>query len=142
MPILPVFVIQAGAMGKGGDVFLLDMGEPIKIIDLARQMIRLSGLTLRDKDNPNGDVDIQVTGLRPGEKLYEELLIGENPQATSHPRIMTSQEVMLSWDELQLLLSQLEQACKAFDPKKIREILVIAPTGFAPSDTVCDILKI
>ncbi len=100
------------------------------------------GLTVRDKENPDGDIDIEVTGLRPGEKLYEELLIGENPQTTSHPRIMTSKEVMLSWTELQKLLSALELACKTFDPEKIREILVTAPTGFVPADEICDILKI
>ncbi len=140
IPEAAQLVIQAGAMGKGGDVFLLDMGEPIKIIDLARQMIRLSGLTVRDRKNPDGDIDIQVTGLRPGEKLYEELLIGENPQTTSHPRIMTSKEVMLSWTELQKLLSQLELACKMFEPHTVRELLLQAPTDFKPSDMMCDIL--
>lgn len=133
-------VIQAGAMGQGGDVFLLDMGEPIKIIDLARQMIRLSGLEVRDEHNPNGDIEIVITGLRPGEKLYEELLIGENPEGTNHPRIMSSKENMLSWAELEPILNSMEQACKAFEPHKIRDLLQQSPTDFAPTDAICDIL--
>lgn len=134
-------VIQAGAMGRGGDVFLLDMGDPIKIIDLARQMIRLSGLTVRDEQNPNGDIEIEITGLRPGEKLYEELLIGKSPEGTRHPRIMTGKESMLPWHELETILVSMEQACKAFNPQEVRSLLLKAPTGFKPSDEVCDILR-
>lgn len=141
IPEAAQLVIQAGAMGKGGDVFLLDMGEPIKIIDLARQMIRLSGLSVCDEGNPDGDIEIAIKGLRPGEKLYEELLVEEdNAQSTSHPRIMTGREVMLPWEELQPLLSELETASKNFDPALVRDILLKAPTGFAPSDDLCDLL--
>ncbi len=140
IPEASQLVIQAGAMGKGGDVFLLDMGEPVKIINLAKQMIRLSGLAVKDKKNPDGDIAIEVTGLRPGEKLYEELLIGENAQGTSHSRIMTSKEKMLTWNELQPILQQLEIACNSFEPIKVREILLSAPTDFNPSDEICDIL--
>lgn len=140
IPEAAQLVIQAGAMGKGGDVFLLDMGEPIKIMDLAGQMIRLSGLTVRDAHNPQGDIEIAITGLRPGEKLYEELLIGDSPESTSHPRIMTSKETMLPWTELEALLADLERACKSFDPLTVRTLLLQAPTAFEPSDAVCDIL--
>ncbi|EPT6483215.1 polysaccharide biosynthesis protein, partial [Shigella sonnei] len=100
IPEASQLVIQAGAMGHGGDVFVLDMGDPVKIYDLAKRMIRLSGLSVRDDKNPDGDIAIEVTGLRPGEKLYEELLIGDSVQGTSHPRIMTANEVMLPWQDL------------------------------------------
>ncbi len=140
IPEAAQLVIQAGAMGEGGDVFLLDMGKPVKIIDLARQMIHLSGLEVKDEHSPNGDIEIKVTGLRPGEKLYEELLIGENAEGTTHPRIMTSKEKMLHWDELRQLLNELEEACKSFNPNKVRELLLAAPADFSPSDEVCDIL--
>jgi len=101
-------VIQAGAMASGGDVFLLDMGEPVKIIDLARRMIELSGLTVKDQDNPDGDIEVVVTGLRPGEKLYEELLIAGNSVLTAHPRIFKSHEYLLSLVELKEYLKILE----------------------------------
>ncbi len=140
IPEAAQLVIQAGAMGKGGDVFLLDMGEPVKIIDLAKQMIHLSGLEVKDEKNPEGDIEIQVTGLRPGEKLYEELLISDNASGTSHARIMTSKEKMLTWNELQPLLQQLKIACENFEPQKVRELLLSAPTDFSPSDEICDIL--
>ncbi|EPZ6746357.1 polysaccharide biosynthesis protein, partial [Shigella sonnei] len=106
IPEASQLVIQAGAMGHGGDVFVLDMGDPVKIYDLAKRMIRLSGLSVRDDKNPDGDIAIEVTGLRPGEKLYEELLIGDSVQGTSHPRIMTANEVMLPWQDLSLLLKE------------------------------------
>ena len=93
IPEAAQLVIQAGAMAKGGDVFILDMGQPIKILDLARRMIELSGLTVKDAQNPDGDIEIEISGLRPGEKLYEELLIGENPQHTSHPRILRARRI-------------------------------------------------
>ncbi len=140
IPEAAQLVIQAGAMGKGGDVFLLDMGKPVKIMDLARQMVHLSGLEVKDEYSSNGDIEIKVTGLRPGEKLYEELLIGENAEGTIHPRIMMSKEKMLHWDELYKLLNELEEACKSFDPNKVRELLLAAPADFNPSDEVYDIL--
>lgn len=138
IPEAAQLVLQAGAMGKGGDVFVLDMGEPVKIYDLAAKLIRLSGLELKDKHNPHGDIAITTTGLRPGEKLYEELLIGDNVEETSHPRIMTAQELMLSWDELNTIIKQLDRACHEFDHQAIRDILIDAPTAYKPNDPIVD----
>lgn len=140
IPEASQLVIQAGAMGHGGDVFVLDMGDPVKIYDLAKRMIRLSGLTVRDDKNPDGDIAIEVTGLRPGEKLYEELLIGDSVQGTSHPRIMTANEVMLPWQDLSLLLKELDQACHDFDHERIRSLLLQAPAAFNPTDDICDLV--
>jgi len=140
IPEASQLVIQAGAMGKGGDVFVLDMGEAVKIYDLARKIINLSGLTVKDAVTPNGDVEIKCTGLRPGEKLYEELLIGENVSGTTHERIMTAQEAMLDWADLEPLLVKLDDACHNFDHELIREILLGAPTGFNPTDGICDLV--
>ncbi|EGD7326536.1 polysaccharide biosynthesis protein, partial [Shigella sonnei] len=136
IPEASQLVIQAGAMGHGGDVFVLDMGDPVKIYDLAKRMIRLSGLSVRDDKNPDGDIAIEVTGLRPGEKLYEELLIGDSVQGTSHPRIMTANEVMLPWQDLSLLLKELDQACHDFDHERIRSLLLQAPAAFNPTDDI------
>ena len=102
-------VIQAGAMAKGGEVFVLDMGDPVKIADLAEKMVLLSGLKIKTKDNPDGEIAIEFTGLRPGEKLYEELLIGDNVSGTSHPRIMQANEKYKPWDDLQILLNTLQK---------------------------------
>ncbi|MGL5990788.1 MAG: polysaccharide biosynthesis protein [Plesiomonas sp.] len=140
IPEASQLVIQAGAMGKGGDVFVLDMGDPVKIYDLAKRMIRLSGLTVRNENNPEGDIAIEVTGLRPGEKLYEELLIGDSVKGTTHPRIMTANEVMLNWAELSVLLKQLDEACHDFDHEKIRQLLLKAPAAFQPTDGICDLV--
>ncbi|MGL5218808.1 MAG: polysaccharide biosynthesis protein [Plesiomonas shigelloides] len=140
IPEASQLVIQAGAMGHGGDVFVLDMGDPVKIFDLAKRMIRLSGLSVRDDKNPDGDIAIEVTGLRPGEKLYEELLIGDSVQGTSHPRIMTANEVMLPWQDLSLLLKELDQACHDFDHERIRSLLLQAPAAFNPTDDICDLV--
>ncbi|WP_435927094.1 polysaccharide biosynthesis protein [Dryocola sp. BD613] len=140
IPEAAQLVIQAGAMGNGGDVFVLDMGEPVKIIDLAHRMVTLSGLTIRDASNVDGDIEIKTTGLRPGEKLFEELLIGENVSVTQHPRIMTANEVMLSWPELAKYLDELNIACTHFDQERIRELLLKAPTGFKPTDEICDVI--
>jgi FlaA1/EpsC-like NDP-sugar epimerase len=96
-------------MGQGGDVFVLDMGQPVKIIDLARRMVELSGMTVRDELNPDGDIALTVTGLRPGEKLYEELLIGDNPKPTQHARIMKAHEQFLSWPQLEGQLTRVRQ---------------------------------
>ncbi len=140
IPEASQLVIQAGAMAKGGDVFVLDMGDPVKIYDLATRMIKLCGLSVKDESNPDGDIAIFITGLRPGEKLYEELLIGEKVFATSHPRIMTAHEVMLSWQELNEYLQQLDEACVKFDHDQIRNILLKIPTGFQPTDGICDLV--
>jgi FlaA1/EpsC-like NDP-sugar epimerase len=133
-------VIQAGALGKGGDVFVLDMGKPIRILDLAKKMIYLSGLEVKDKANPNGDIEIKYTGLRPGEKLYEELLIGGNVSKTDNPMIMRAQEDMLNWNELKIILDGLEIATIDCSPDKIRELLTKAIPEFKPQCGITDIL--
>ncbi|MCA6222226.1 polysaccharide biosynthesis protein [Photorhabdus antumapuensis] len=140
IPEAAQLVIQAGAMGKGGDVFVLDMGKPVKIFDLAHRMIRLNGLTIKDEDNPKGNIDIEITGLRPGEKLYEELLIGNDVKGTIHPRIMTANEVMLEWPILHSLLTELDSACNDYDHMQIRSLLLKAPAAFQPTDEICDLV--
>jgi UDP-N-acetylglucosamine 4,6-dehydratase len=125
-------VIQAGAMGRGGDVFVLDMGEPVKILDLAHRMIRLSGLEVKDEDHPNGDIAIRFTGLRPGEKLYEELLIGENVSPTDHPLIMRAEEEVLAWEKIQAFLDGFSDAAQQHDQEKIRALFLDAVKGFKP----------
>ena len=140
IPEASQLVIQAGAMGVGGDVFVLDMGESIKISDLAIKMIHLSGYSVKNIDEPNGDIEIKFSGLRPGEKLYEELLIGDNVTGTSHDRILTAHEVMLPWGELQKILEALNIACDKYDLQSVRNILEEAPTGFVPSDPICDLV--
>jgi FlaA1/EpsC-like NDP-sugar epimerase len=133
-------VIQAGAMGKGGDVFVLDMGEPLRIVDLAKKMIRLSGLQVKDESNPNGDIEIKYTGLRPGEKLYEELLIGDNVLETDNQMIMRAKEDMLAWNKLRLILDKLEVAIDDCDQKKLRELLIKAVPEFKPQCEITDAL--
>ncbi|MCG3461375.1 polysaccharide biosynthesis protein [Xenorhabdus bovienii] len=141
IPEAAQLVIQAGAMGVNGDVFVLDMGESVKIYDLAVKMINLSGLTVKGENDSNGDIEIKVTGLRPGEKLYEELLIGNNVSGTNHPRIMTANEIYLEWSELNELIQHLQSACYERDLETIREILINAPLEFHPKDEICDLLK-
>jgi FlaA1/EpsC-like NDP-sugar epimerase len=140
IPEAAELVIQAGAMGQGGDVFVLDMGEPVKIIDLAKHMIRLSGLEVRDETHPDGDIEIQITGLRPGEKLYEELLIGDNVTETSHPAIMRAEEESLAWDKIETYLSRLELATQNHDQQTIRDVLLEAVKGFEPQCGIEDIV--
>lgn len=132
-------VIQAGAMAEGGDVFLLDMGEPVRIADLARKMVELSGLTIRDEDNPEGDIELSVTGLRPGEKLYEELLIGDNPEGTEHPRIMKAHEDFLSWPELSKRLNSLDAALARNDMIGARAMLAELVSGYSSTGEVSDL---
>ncbi|MBB2670670.1 UNVERIFIED_ORG: FlaA1/EpsC-like NDP-sugar epimerase [Rhizobium esperanzae] len=132
-------VIQAGAMAEGGDVFLLDMGEPVRIADLARKMVELSGLTVRDEDNPEGDIELSVTGLRPGEKLYEELLIGDNPETTEHPRIMKAREDFLFWPELSKKLSLLNAALDRNDMVAARATLAELVSGYSSTGEVSDL---
>lgn len=131
-------VIQAGAMASGGDVFVLDMGQPVRIMDLARRMVELSGLSVRDAANPNGDIEIKITGLRPGEKLYEELLIGDNPLPTKHPRIMKAHEVFIPLAELSPRLQTLSQALNANDVPLIRTLLKELVPGYQPDAEVVD----
>jgi len=133
-------VIQAGAMGLGGDVFVLDMGKPVKIDDLAKKMIRLSGLEVKDDAHPEGDIEITYTGLRPGEKLYEELLIGDNVSHTDNSLIMRAQEELLTWDELEPILNNLQTAIQDCDQHKLRELLIELVPGFKPQCEISDIL--
>ncbi|QFT08601.1 nucleoside-diphosphate sugar epimerase/dehydratase [Vibrio sp. THAF190c] len=140
IPEAAQLVIQAGAMGKGGDVFVLDMGESVKITDLAENLINLSGLSVKNEQNPHGDIEIQFSGLRPGEKLYEELLIGDNVQRTAHERIMTAHEVFLPIDEYDNLLESLDFACHNLEHETIRQLLLDAPTGFKPTDGIGDLV--
>jgi FlaA1/EpsC-like NDP-sugar epimerase len=141
IPEAAQLVIQAGAMGKGGEVFVLDMGEPVRILDMAKRLINLSGLQIKDDENPEGDIEIVYTGLRPGEKLYEELLIGENDLPTQHPLIMAANEEGLTWETLSNYLEQFEQAVESNDVKKSRALLVEAVTGFTPQCDVADLVQ-
>ena len=140
IPEAAQLVIQAGAMGKGGDVFVLDMGESVKITDLAENLIKLSGLSVKNEENQHGDIEIKFSGLRPGEKLYEELLIGDNVERTAHERIMTAQEVFLPIDEYDTLLESLDFACHNLEHDTIRQLLLDAPTGFSPTDGIGDLV--
>ncbi|WP_100639370.1 polysaccharide biosynthesis protein [Marinobacter salexigens] len=140
IPEASQLVLQAGSMGQGGEVFVLDMGEPVKIADLARKMIHLMGLVEKTPDQPEGDIEVVFTGLRPGEKLYEELLIGDDPQGTSHPRIMMAREVSMPWEELEVVLNKLSRASQDFDCRLIVDTLKKAPTGFAPNGDVADLV--
>lgn len=138
IPEAAELVIQAGAMGTGGDVFVLDMGEPVKIIDLATRMIHLSGLEVKDEKHPQGDIEILYTGLRPGEKLYEELLIGDNVSGTDHPRIMRAEEQCLNWEQTRLLLDELDNACHTYKCDVVKELLINAPTGYQSTERLGD----
>ncbi len=138
IPEAAQLVIQAGAMASGGDVFVLDMGQSIKIVDLAKRMIELSGLRLRDERNTKGDIEITVTGLRPGEKLYEELLIGDNPLPTLHPRIMRANEEFLPWDKLGEKLSELTLALDANDAPLVVDLMKRLVSGYQPEGNVVD----
>lgn len=138
IPEAAQLVIQAGAMGTGGDVFVLDMGQPVKIIDLARRMVELSGLTLKDELNPHGDIELMESGLRPGEKLYEELLIGDNPKPTQHPRIMKAHEQFVPWTQLEEKLAALNIAMSVNDVPVIRGLLKQVVSGYTPTGDVVD----
>jgi FlaA1/EpsC-like NDP-sugar epimerase len=138
IPEAAELVIQAGSMAHGGEVFVLDMGEPVRIVDLARNMIELSGLRVRDAAAPDGDIEISVVGLRPGEKLYEELLISTDDQPTDHPRIMKAREPMLGWAELSPRLDELAGHIVSNDAQSIRRCLQALVPEFAPTDAVCD----
>lgn len=138
IPEAAQLVVQASAMAKGGEVFVLDMGEPVRIADLARNMIELSGLTVRLEGNPNGDIEIVTVGMRPGEKLYEELLIGNDPQATAHPRIMMATEHSLPWAHLRPKLNQLEQLIQTGQVAAARSLLLDLVAEFHPSSDIVD----
>ncbi|RUO30345.1 nucleoside-diphosphate sugar epimerase/dehydratase [Aliidiomarina soli] len=149
IPEAAQLVIQAGAMGSltarelknnGGSVFVLDMGEPVKIDYLARKLIRLMGLEVKDQNNPEGDIEITYSGLRPGEKLYEELLIGDNVQPTDHPRIMTACEADLPWADVKEILELLDSYCHTLKIRDIHDLLQRVPLGFTPSSGINDLL--
>lgn len=141
IPEAASLVIQAGSMSEGGEVFVLDMGEPVKIIDLAKNMIKLSGYTVKDSENSEGDIAIEITGLRPGEKLYEELLICGNEEATIHPKIMKANEAFLNQDELEASLENLSAAIEAYDSKLAKETLISTIKEYQASDRNVDWLK-
>jgi len=132
IPEAAQLVLQAGAMAEGGEVYVLDMGEPVRIMDLAKRMVKLSGFTVRDEETPDGDITIEVTGLRPGEKLYEELLIGDNPVSTVHPRILKAREEFVPWQEFRTDLDVLQHAVVANDIATLRAILLKHVSGFTP----------
>jgi FlaA1/EpsC-like NDP-sugar epimerase len=138
IPEAAQLVIQAGAMATGGEVFVLDMGDPVKIIDLARRMIEFSGLSVRDANTPEGDIEIEVIGLRPGEKLYEELLIGENPVTTNHPRIMKAREAFLVWPDIKRELDNLASGIDCGDVHSVRTKLTQIVNEFTPDEDVVD----
>ena len=138
IPEAAQLVIQAGSMGQGGDVFVLDMGEPVKIVELAEKMIHLSGLSVRSDKNPHGDIAIEFTGLRPGEKLYEELLIGDNVSATEHPMIMSANEDHLPWEILKGKLAELLVAVEQDDYSRVRQLLRETVSGYTPDGEIVD----
>ncbi|RON50712.1 polysaccharide biosynthesis protein [Pseudomonas frederiksbergensis] len=138
IPEAAQLVIQAGSMGQGGDVFVLDMGEPVKIVELAEKMIHLSGFSVRSEKNLHGDIAIEFTGLRPGEKLYEELLIGDNVAATQHPMIMSANEDHLSWDVLKAKLTELLAAVDRDDYTRVRQLLRDTVSGYTPDGEIVD----
>jgi FlaA1/EpsC-like NDP-sugar epimerase len=138
IPEAAQLVIQSGALARGGDVFVLDMGEPVRIMDLVKRMVELSGLSVRDEVDSEGDIEIQITGLRPGEKLFEELLIGDNPEPTSHPRIMRAREAFVPWDQISDELGKLNQSLKANDIDQVRQQLQQLVSGYKPSDGIAD----
>jgi FlaA1/EpsC-like NDP-sugar epimerase len=137
IPEASELVIQAGAMASGGEVFVLDMGESVRIYDLAVRMVELSGLRVRDAQTPHGQIEIQVTGLRPGEKLYEELLIGDDPHPTELARVMKAREHFLPWSELEAELAVLDAALQSADLIAVRAQLQRL-TGYTPEGAVVD----
>lgn len=138
IPEAAQLVIQASAMATGGEVFVLDMGEPVRIVDLARNMIELCGLTIRSHENPDGDIEIVTVGMRPGEKLYEELLIGNNPRQTSHPRIMMASEHHVPWSQLRNSLSRMEELIACGDVASARTLLCDLVCEFNPASDIVD----
>ncbi len=140
IPEAAQLVIQAGAMGQGGDVFVLDMGDPVNILDLAKKLVRLSGLEVKSDENIDGDIEIKFTGLRPGEKLYEELLIGDNTTPTRHSLIMRAKEEVLAWSKIQQILDDFDEALDVCDQDKIRNILLGAVNGYSPQCKIEDVL--
>lgn len=142
IPEAAQLVIQAGSLGEGGDVFVLDMGAPVKIVELAERMINLSGMSIRSEQNPNGDISIEFTGLRPGEKLYEELLIGDNVSPTEHPMIMRANENYITWEAYKKILAELALAVNRNDCPRIRQLLRETVDGYIPEGEIVDWLHL
>ena len=142
IPEAAELVIQAGAMGTGGDVFVLDMGEPVKVLDIAKRLIGLSGLELKDEENPDGEIEITFTGLRPGEKLYEELLIGDNVNKTMHKKILRAEEDFLKQDQLNAYLEEIKEVEINNDVQGLKKILKKAVPGFIPERESIDVLDL
>ncbi len=140
IPEASQLVLQSGTMGEGGEVFVLDMGEPVRIAELARRMIHLMGLTEKNDHNEHGDIEIIFSGLRYGEKLHEELLIGDDPRGTEHPRVMKARESAMEWSQLEELLEELMLASQSFDCHRVVELLKAAPTGYQPNNELQDIV--
>jgi FlaA1/EpsC-like NDP-sugar epimerase len=140
IPEAAQLVLQAGSMGTGGDVFVLDMGQPVEIDELARRMIKLTGLSLRDASNPDGDIEIEYLGLRPGEKLFEELLIGSNVTGTEHPMIMRAIEPCATWEETRELLSELAIAVNRIDCRQAMAILEKGVREYRSSPVIHDLV--
>ena len=140
IPEAAELVIQAGAMGKGGDVFVLDMGEPVKIYELAKRLINLSGMEVTDDNNPEGDIEIIFTGLKPGEKLYEELLIGDNVTTTEHNQILRAEEDFIDASELENYLNLIKEAEHCGDVQALKNILGQVVSGFKPSEEIVDVV--
>jgi FlaA1/EpsC-like NDP-sugar epimerase len=138
IPEAAQLVIQAGSMAKGGDVFVLDMGQSVKIVDLARRMIQLSGLTEKNEENLDGDIAIEIVGLRPGEKLFEEVLISDNPEKTIHPRILKAFEDFIPWLQLESKLNALEIALSVNNADVIRSMMQELVAGYVPSNGIVD----
>jgi len=132
IPEAASLVVQASAMSSRGDVFVLEMGEPVRIADLAQRMVHLAGLRVRNHENPKGDIEIVYTGMRPGEKLHEELLIGGNVVGTEHPMIMRAREEKLNWEQVQALLARLEAACESYDIGGLLRIIGDVVSGYSP----------
>ncbi|MFT5033818.1 MAG: FlaA1/EpsC-like NDP-sugar epimerase, partial [Bacteroidia bacterium] len=142
IPEAAQLVIQAGSMGRGGDVFLLDMGEPVRILDLAKKMVHLSGLSIKDQESPNGDISIEFTGLRPGEKLYEELLIGPSSTPTEHPMIMRANEEFMEWRDLQGVIDEILAAVDNYDYSVVRKLLRETVQGYVPEKDIVDLIYV
>ena len=140
IPEAAELVIQAGAMGKGGDVFVLDMGEPVRIYELAKRLINLSGMEVKDEENPQGDIEIIFTGLRPGEKLFEELLIGDNVSTTEHKQIFRAEEEFLSAEKLDVYFASLQEAQNNGDLLSLRDILKEVVIGYTPEEEIVDVV--
>ena len=140
IPEAAELVIQAGAMGDEGDVFVLDMGEPVKILELAKRLVNLSGMEIKDGENPNGEIEIIFTGLRPGEKLFEELLIGNNVSKTIHKQILRAKESFMEWEELQKYLIEIQQAEKSNNITQLQNIFRDTVSGFNPDSEIVDVV--